>query len=337
MLLPTPEDYIQGLRTVMDDFQRQHPCEVTGGCPYTYSQRLLLVFFLLMHLRHITAFKAQRRWLQTHPQEARQLGFDTLPDRTTLSRRYRALAPLLEHVVAHAAHWAAPLLVEVKPAEPLARPVVEDKSLFKAHGPVWHQRQRQAGIIPVGLRNLDTDATWCKSDYHGWVYGYGLHLTVEQHGFPVLAQVETAAVSEAQVLEAKYSALVQLAPTEVVADDAYTCTQRVHTWAQQAMCLLTTGKRLGRKGDKGAYRRFIQHPTNQALLHSRRTRIEPIFDLVGKVSGVGDQQKQLPVRGQARVRSFLLLGVLAVQLAMILNCIWRQPLRNISHMMAVFN
>jgi hypothetical protein len=337
MMLPTPEDYIQGLHTLMDDFQSHHPPETISGCPYTYSQRLLLVFFLLMHLRHITAFKAQRRWLHTHPQAAQQLGFDTLPDRTTLSRRYRALAPLLEQLVAHVAHWAAPLLVEAEAIEPLARPIVEDKSLFKAHGPVWHQRQRQAGVIPANLRSLDTDATWCKSDYHGWVYGYGLHLTVEQHGFALLAQVETAAVSETQVIEVKYPALRQLAPTEVVADDAYTCTQRAQDWAQQGMCLLTTGKRLGRKGHKGAYRRFIRQPENQALLHSRRTTIEPIFDLVGKLSGVGDQQKQLPVCGQERVRPFLLLGVLAVQLAMILNCIWHQPLRNISHMMAVLS
>jgi hypothetical protein len=46
-----------------------------------------------------------------------------------------------------------------------------DKSLFKAQGPVWHQSDRQAGRIPDKLRHLDTDVSWSKSGYHGWVYG----------------------------------------------------------------------------------------------------------------------------------------------------------------------
>ena len=47
-----------------------------------------------------------------------------------------------------------------------------------------------------GLRNLDTDASWSKSKYRGWVYGYGLHLTTTANGFPLFADVWTAAVRE---------------------------------------------------------------------------------------------------------------------------------------------
>lgn len=38
--------------------------------------------------------------------------------------------------------------------------LVEDKSLFKALGAVWHQSDRQEGRIPEKLRKLDTDASW---------------------------------------------------------------------------------------------------------------------------------------------------------------------------------
>jgi hypothetical protein len=62
----------------------------------------------------------------------------------------------------------------------------EDQSLFKAHGPVWHQSHRQQGRIPDKLLHLDTDATWAKSRYHGLVYVYGLHLTANAYGFPIL-------------------------------------------------------------------------------------------------------------------------------------------------------
>ncbi|MCB9430417.1 MAG: hypothetical protein H6668_00390 [Ardenticatenaceae bacterium] len=37
--------------------------------------------------------------------------------------------------------------------------LAEDKSLFKANEPIWHQSDRQEGRIPPKLRHLDTDAT----------------------------------------------------------------------------------------------------------------------------------------------------------------------------------
>jgi hypothetical protein len=54
-------------------------------------------------------------------------------------------------------------------AEMSTRHLNEDQSLFKAQGSVWHQNDRKQGRIPEKLRNLDQDATWKKSAYHGWV------------------------------------------------------------------------------------------------------------------------------------------------------------------------
>lgn len=45
--------------------------------------------------------------------------------------------------------------------------------LNRARGPVWHRKQQEQGIIPKGLRGLDTEATWSKSKSDGWVYGHG--------------------------------------------------------------------------------------------------------------------------------------------------------------------
>jgi hypothetical protein len=66
---------------------------------------------------------------------------------------------------------------------------------------VWHQSDRQAGRIPEKLRHLDTDGSWSKSGYHGWVYGYGLHLVNNRVGFPKLMHVETASVAETIVMD----------------------------------------------------------------------------------------------------------------------------------------
>lgn len=48
-----------------------------------------------------------------------------------------------------------------------------DKMMVKAKGPVWHQKQKEQGQVPAGLRGLDREATWSYSRADGWVYGHG--------------------------------------------------------------------------------------------------------------------------------------------------------------------
>jgi hypothetical protein len=42
-----------------------------------------------------------------------------------------------------------------------------DKMMLKAKGPVWHRKQQKQGVIPEGLRALDTEATWSYSNADG--------------------------------------------------------------------------------------------------------------------------------------------------------------------------
>jgi hypothetical protein len=60
-----------------------------------------------------------------------------------------------------------------------------DKMMTKAKGPVWHKKQKEKGIIPKGLRGIDREATWCKSNADGWVYGHG-SFSLTSHKNPVL-------------------------------------------------------------------------------------------------------------------------------------------------------
>lgn len=57
--------------------------------------------------------------------------------------------------------------------------------MVKAKGPVWHQKQKQQNIVPEGLRGLDKEATWSKSNADGWVYGHGTFCSVT-HKIPVV-------------------------------------------------------------------------------------------------------------------------------------------------------
>jgi len=255
-----------------------------------------------------------------------------VPHRTTLSRRYKALYPILQDFVAFLAQYAE----DLDPAFD-SRELYEDKSLFKAQGPVWHQSDRQAGRIPPGLHHLDTEATWSKSAYHGWVYGYGVHLSDNRAGLPKLVQVETASVSESPVLTAKEPRLVHaLAPQTLTTDDAYTQARRIRRWAQAGVVLLTPALRWVKGHYATAYHRFIGAPPQAELLHSRRTAIEPVFDLLAQLIGATDNHKQLPLQGLANVRTCLALATLTLQVAMIANSIWGLPLRNISSMTTAF-
>jgi len=168
------------------------------------------------------------------------------------------------------------------------------------------------------------------------VYGYGLHVTCNRHSFPKLAQVETGSVSESQVIDQKALKILQLEPNELVGDDNYTKYTRIRTWAKAGVALLVPALKWVKGRYAQAYHRFIGQPENAELLASRGTAVEPLFDLVSKVLGTTDNQKQLPIKGLANVRTLLTSGVLTVQIAMIANSIWGLPLHDISHMAAVF-
>lgn len=334
MAEPTLTDYVHIIFTLFDMFvqHRQQTNPSKRGRSFAFAEKAMIVLFVIFQFRRLYRFKAQRRWLLAHPEMLPLMGFERVPHRTTLSRRYKQLYETTQAFVSFIGQYAA----ELDPAFGQNH-LVEDKSLFKALGAVWHQSDRKEGRIPDKLRNLDTDATWSKSAYQGWVYGYGLHLTCNEAAFPTLVQVETAAYPESDVLDAKADHILHtLQPQTVAADDKYTKAMRIRRWARQGVTLLTPALKWVQGGYAQAYHRFIKEPDNAQRLRRRRTSVEPLFDLVAKVLGTTGKHKQLPIQRQPNVRTCLALATLSVQIAMIVNSIWGLPLRNISTMATAF-
>ena len=331
---PNLTDYVSLIITLFELF-KQHRNERTGpkqGCPFTYTEEMFIVFFLLMQFRRIHANKAKWRWLTKHPEMLEMLGWSQAPHRTTIARRYKALYEVVQEFILFIGQYTSELSEELSQAH-----LVEDKSLFKALGPVWHQSDRKMGRIPEKLRNLDTDATWSKSGYHGWVYGYGLHMTCNEEAFPTMIQVETASVSDSEILDEKASIiLAELQPQTLAADNAYTKAMRIRQWAKRGVALLTPALKWTQGRFAQAYHRFIKQPDVREHLSKRRTSVEPLFELIAHVIGTNAKQKQLPVQRIDHVRSCLAVAVLSVQIAMVANSIWGLPHRNISEMAAAF-
>ncbi len=332
MVTPTFADYVDLLFNLFERFWHHDSARPHRGHPFVYEQKALIVFFLLMQQRRLFRFKAQRRWLVHHPELRTVFGFNSVPDRTTLSRRYKALYDVLQDFIAFLGTYAEDL-------DPCftSEDLYTDKSLFKAQGPVWHQSDREAGRIPEKLRHLDTDGSWSKSGYHGWVYGYGLHLVDNRVGFPKMVQVETASVSEKLVIDQQAEPLINnFHPATVTTDNSYAQAMRIRQWATRGVVLLSPAVKWTKGRYAKAYHYYIDQPEQRDLLQSRRTAIEPMFDLVAKALGTTGRQKQLAIQRLDNVRTCLALATLTVQVAMIANSIWDLPLRNISTLATAF-
>jgi hypothetical protein len=329
---PNLNDYVALMYNRFKAFVQSREPDKSGR-PYEYEQAEMIVFFVWMQFKKLYEFKAQWRWLKQHPEALTVLGWESVPHRTTLSRRYKQLYPTLQAFIAFVGETSDGLGEETTHQH-----LNEDKSLFKALGPVWHQSDRKVGRVPDKLRHLDQDATWSKSGYHGWVYGYGLHLTTNASGFPCLLEVETASFSERAALERKELTILQrLHPTTFCGDDAYTKALRIRRWARQGVILVTPALRWRTGRYAQAYHRFINHQRDiAAILRQRRTAIEPVFDLIARLLGTVGKQKQLFKQGIANVRTHLALAVLSLQVAMLANSVWRLPFRNISRIKGAF-
>src|SRR5206468_9833478 len=71
-----------------------------------------------------------------------------------------------------------------------------DSTVLRALGGVWHKKDREAGRVPHS--SIDTEAHWTKSGWHGWVYGWKLHLVVSVAAvwIPLAADLRAANVAD---------------------------------------------------------------------------------------------------------------------------------------------
>lgn len=332
MQAPSINDYVKTYFTLYERFEQEQKDAVHQGHPFDYTTKTMILFFTIMLVRRIHAFKAQQRWLIQHSDIAKQLGFEAIPVRTTLSRRFKDLYPTLQAFIAFLGEWAENLNQDFD-----SQVLIEDASLFKAQGPVWHQADRAANRVPEKLRHLDQEASWGKSAYHGWVYGYSLHLTCNRAGFPKLAQVETACVAESVVFEQKKERLFAFRPETIVGDNAYFKAMRLRQWAAQGVLLLSPAATWKNGKYAKAYHRFIRQKPFIDWLKGRKTAIEPVFDLFSKVLGTINNHKQLPIQSLKNVQAFLCLAVLVVQIAMIINNVFALPFRHIASILSTLS
>ena len=146
------------------------------GRPFVYTQASMTLFFMVMMLKGIYTFSGMTKYVKIHYEA---FGFPQAPSRKTIRRRFLALPEYI--------HWLLPEIVqhcqELEYSQFRCSWAFVDKSIFRALGGIWHKKHMKQGIVTHP--SIDTDASWAKSAYHGWRFGYGLHLVCLQNRFPV--------------------------------------------------------------------------------------------------------------------------------------------------------
>lgn len=331
MQYPDIKEYITFLFSMLDAFSMLEEDVSKRGRPETYPDASLIVFYTVMTLKGIPAMRAQQTYLFHHPLYLERCRLPACLSHVTLGRRYKTLPSKLqafiEYVATSSFTTEAGFLQEV---------VYEDKSLFKAAGPVWHQKDRLKGHLPKGLRGVDKTATGSKSGYHGWVYGYGRHLTCIRNGFPVMFDVLPANVNERKVLDTKKDQLLAKGVRCIVADNGYVDKKREAAFAETEVLLLTPKTPLTEANRLLGADPLYTATHVETWQAARKTAIEPVFDLLSKLLSITGAHKPLPLRGLAYVSTFLGIGILLLQLTMLMNVRCGLPTRKVTHIKTVF-
>ena len=165
-------DLLREILGYIDELYERVEGDLSRGRPKIYSYLSILKILVVMLMKKIKTFEGIHRFLINSPSIAAECGLGEIPSRRTLSRRLKALSPLVkEQIETLGKHFLGLKVIRGKTLS-------ADKTLLEAKGPKWHKEDREKGVIPKGLRGVDVDSEWGKSGYQGWVQGYGLHLLV---------------------------------------------------------------------------------------------------------------------------------------------------------------
>jgi hypothetical protein len=279
------------------------------GRPAVYADRLFLKALVVMVVRRLPRVHGLLAVLEEPTPEMRRLRAlptderGRFPSRRTWGRRLAAVPASLP---AQIACLGAHLLLLLEPWGRWGRAAAIDSTVLAASGGVWHQKHRAAGVVPHS--SIDTGAHWTHSGWHGWVYGYELHLatSVAATWIPLAATLTPA--NRADNEEAP--ALLERLPAEVrfVLGDRQYADPDLHALCAARDRVLVTSKP-GRypHADDGVEVRRLFHELRSRALENFNGQFKSIFGCLG----------QVPTRGLVPTQRFVLGAVLVYQLTLL--------------------
>lgn len=276
------------------------------GRPKTYSDRLFLKALVIMVVRHLPKVHSLLSVLEeSEMAPLRRLLVENgrYPTRRTFERRLRRIP---ETLPAQIACLGRHLLALIDPFQDFGPAAAIDSTILAAKGGVWHKKHREAGIVPH--TSIDIEAAWTKSGWHGWVYGWKLHLitTVASVWIPLAARLTPANRADNEEAPAL---LGELPPDihAVLGDVHYNDPELHHLCGSRGMLLVTTKRGKYPHTDDGVEVRRVFHQLRSHAIENFNAQFKAIFDCLG----------QVPTRGLVPTQRFVLGAVLVYQLALL--------------------
>jgi hypothetical protein len=256
---------------------------------------------------------ALHRLLRQDDALRRACGFVRVPHRTQIGRRLKGLLRAAEEQICG---LGKQLLAEFAAESSPPQVSATDGRMYQAVGAKWHKRDRLAGVIPAGLRNVDTESSWSKSHYRGWIQGY--RLVVQTICFPepvpLFAVWRENSRSEAAILLEELEA-ERWQVTQVNLGDVRLAELGLPEKYQERGGWLLTPKQLT------PHRRTWKHD----LYDYRKESIELLFQRIIQAFDI----KECPVKGKAKNGAFVLASVWLYQICFLKNYRENQPLADV--------
>ena len=276
------------------------------GRPVTYPDRLFLKAVVVMVVRRLHKVHELLAVLDQPTAEMGQLRAllvlpgGRFPARRTWERRLAAVPATLPAQIGCLGRHLVALL---RPWARCGRAGAIDSTVLRAMGGVWHKKDREAGVVPH--TSIDTEAHWTKSGWHGWVYGWKLHLVTAVAGvwLPLAAELTAANAADNEVAPLLLAEL----PAEVrfvLGDHQYNA-PNVRALCDRADRVLVASRKGGYPHtDDGVAVRRVFHKLRSTAIENFNEQFKGIFDAHGPV----------PTRGLIATRRFALGAVLVYQL-----------------------
>jgi hypothetical protein len=288
------------------------PAQRSRGRPTFYTDRLFLKALVIMIVKHLhTPYELLTVLAQDTPEMTALRALLTehgrYPTRRTWERR---LAALPEKLPAQIRCLGTHLVAVIDPWASSGRAVAADSTVLRAKGGVWHQKHRAAGEVPH--TSIDTAAHWTKSGWHGWVYGWKLHLLTVVAGvwIPLAAELTPANADDGTTM----AKLLWWHHAELPAEIRYVLgDQHYNTPLLRAICqvcgwrLVATHRGKQPKIDAGKEVRRIFHKLRSLAIENLNQHFKGIFG----------GHAQVPTRGLVATRRWALGAVFVYQLALL--------------------
>ena len=277
------------------------------GHPRVYSDRLFLKALVVMLVRHIHTVSGLLAVLEQPTPEMHRVREllqegERWPSRRTWERRLHGLPATLPAQIGSLGRHLLPLL---QPWGDTGQAVAVDSTVLRARGGVWHKKDREQGVVPH--TSIDTEAHWTKSGWHGWVYGWKLHLmtTVGSVWLPLAAELTPANAADNEVAVP----LLRELPAEVryVLGDQHYNAPNVRERCERRDCMvIATQPGAYPHTDPGVEVRRLFHQLRSRAIENFNEQFKAIFDVHGAV----------PTKGLRHTQRFALGAVLLYQLTL---------------------